>query len=46
MKNTSSKYMTFVKLFVITLIIFVIVVALCDFAPSQQTQELVIPFTR
>ena len=46
MKNTGSKYLTFIKLFAILIVIMIIVIALCDFTPSSQTQELVIPFTR
>ncbi|MBP5343556.1 MAG: hypothetical protein J6Y85_00555 [Alphaproteobacteria bacterium] len=46
MKNTKPKYLTFIKLFAILIVIFVIIIALCDFTPSPQPQEITIPFTR
>ena len=46
MKNTSSKYAPFIKLFAALIVILIIVVAVCDFTPSPQPQEVIIPFTR
>lgn len=46
MKYGEKKRLTLFKILAVILALVVIVVAVCDFAPSKETKEITIPFTR
>jgi len=46
MKNANTKSKTVIKLVVVLGILLLGIVALYDFAPTPQQQEITIPFTR
>jgi t-SNARE complex subunit (syntaxin) len=46
MKYSEKKRLTLFKILAVIFALVIVVVAVCDFAPSKETKKITIPFTR